>query len=130
MRVLHRSALTGLDAEPSGRLEVDVRRGLAAGHLLRRDRHANEVGTWSWLSDGLLEEQIQASAADTGYQLHYCCPARANRKQNYGDQSEEQAPEAEELGAGGTMQDLTMSSDSRVVGALVDARRAVLFTLP
>ena len=37
---------------------------------------------------------------------------------------------AEELGAGGTMQDLTMSSDGRVVGALVDARRAVLFTLP
>jgi len=37
---------------------------------------------------------------------------------------------AEELGAGGTIQDLTMSRDGRVVGVIVDARRAVLFTLP
>ncbi len=37
---------------------------------------------------------------------------------------------AEELGAGGTINDLTMSRDGRVVGLIVDARRAVLFTLP
>ena len=37
---------------------------------------------------------------------------------------------AEELGAGGTINDLTMSRDGRVVGVIVDARRAVLFTLP
>ena len=37
---------------------------------------------------------------------------------------------AEELGAGGTINDLTMSRDGRVVGVVVDARRAVLFTLP
>jgi hypothetical protein len=36
----------------------------------------------------------------------------------------------EELGAGGTINDLTMSRDGRVVGVIVDARRAVLFTLP
>ena len=36
----------------------------------------------------------------------------------------------DELGAGGTINDLTMSRDGRVVGAIVDARRAVLFTLP
>jgi hypothetical protein len=36
----------------------------------------------------------------------------------------------EELGAGGTIGDLTMSRDGRVVGVIVDARRAVLFTLP
>ncbi|MGH2471930.1 MAG: hypothetical protein ACRDG6_05955 [Candidatus Limnocylindria bacterium] len=37
---------------------------------------------------------------------------------------------AEELGAGGTINDLTLSRDGRVVGVVVDARRAVLFTLP
>jgi hypothetical protein len=37
---------------------------------------------------------------------------------------------ADELGAGGTIADITMSHDGRVVGAIVDARRAVLFTLP
>jgi len=37
---------------------------------------------------------------------------------------------AEELGAGGTINDLAMSRDGRVVGVIVDARRAVLFTLP
>ncbi|OLB80490.1 MAG: hypothetical protein AUI15_41675 [Actinobacteria bacterium 13_2_20CM_2_66_6] len=37
---------------------------------------------------------------------------------------------AEELGAGGTVNDLTMSRDGRVIGVIVDARRAVLFTLP
>ena len=37
---------------------------------------------------------------------------------------------AEELGAGGTINDLTMSRDGRVVGVIVDSRRAVLFTLP
>ena len=37
---------------------------------------------------------------------------------------------AEELGAGGTINDLTMSRDGKVVGVIVDARRAVLFTLP
>jgi len=37
---------------------------------------------------------------------------------------------ADELGAGGAISDLTMSRDGRVVGVIVDARRAVLFTLP
>ena len=37
---------------------------------------------------------------------------------------------AEELGAGGTINDVTMSRDGRVIGVVVDARRAVLFTLP
>jgi hypothetical protein len=37
---------------------------------------------------------------------------------------------AEELGVGGTINDLTMSRDGRVVGVIVDARRAVLFTMP
>lgn len=37
---------------------------------------------------------------------------------------------AEELGAGGTINDVTMSRDGRVVGVIVDSRRAVLFTLP
>ena len=37
---------------------------------------------------------------------------------------------AEELGAGGTINDLAMSRDGRVVGVIVDSRRAVLFTLP
>jgi hypothetical protein len=37
---------------------------------------------------------------------------------------------AEELGAGGTINDLTMSRNGRVIGVIVDARRAVLFTLP
>ena len=37
---------------------------------------------------------------------------------------------ADELGAGGAINDLTMSRDGRVVGVIVDARRAVLFTLP
>jgi len=37
---------------------------------------------------------------------------------------------AEELGAGGTINDVTMSRDGRVIGVIVDARRAVLFTLP
>jgi hypothetical protein len=37
---------------------------------------------------------------------------------------------AEELGAGGAIGDLTISRDGRVIGAIVDARRAVLFTLP
>jgi hypothetical protein len=36
----------------------------------------------------------------------------------------------EELGGGGTINDLTMSRDGRVIGVIVDARRAVLFTLP
>ena len=36
----------------------------------------------------------------------------------------------EELGAGGTINDVAMSRDGRVVGVIVDARRAVLFTLP
>ena len=37
---------------------------------------------------------------------------------------------ADELGAGGTIGDLVATPDGRVVGAIVDARRAVLFTLP
>jgi hypothetical protein len=37
---------------------------------------------------------------------------------------------ADELGAGGTINDVTVSRDGRVVGVIVDARRAVLFTLP
>jgi hypothetical protein len=37
---------------------------------------------------------------------------------------------ADELGAGGTINDVTMSRDGKVVGIIVDARRAVLFTLP
>ena len=37
---------------------------------------------------------------------------------------------AEELGTGGTINDLTISRDGRVVGVIVDARRAVLFILP
>jgi hypothetical protein len=37
---------------------------------------------------------------------------------------------AEELGAGGAISDVTMSRDGRVIGAIVDTRRAVLFTLP
>ena len=37
---------------------------------------------------------------------------------------------ADELGAGGTITDVTMSRDGRVIGAIVDTRRAVLFTLP
>ena len=37
---------------------------------------------------------------------------------------------ADELGAGGTITDMTMSRDGRVIGAIVDTRRAVLFTLP
>jgi hypothetical protein len=37
---------------------------------------------------------------------------------------------ADELGTGGVISDLTMSRDGRVIGAIVDARRAVLFTLP
>jgi len=37
---------------------------------------------------------------------------------------------ADELGVGGTINDLTMSRDGRVVGVIVDSRRAVLFTLP
>jgi hypothetical protein len=37
---------------------------------------------------------------------------------------------ASELGAGGTVNDVTMSRDGRVVGAVVDSGRAVLFTLP
>lgn len=37
---------------------------------------------------------------------------------------------ADELGAGGTIGDVTISADGRVVGAIVDSRRAVLFTLP
>ena len=37
---------------------------------------------------------------------------------------------ADELGAGGTINDLTMSRDGRVIGVIVDSRRAVLFTLP
>src|SRR5207253_10014481 len=37
---------------------------------------------------------------------------------------------AEELGVGGTINDLTMSRDGRVIGVIVDSRRAVLFTLP
>jgi hypothetical protein len=37
---------------------------------------------------------------------------------------------AEELGVGGTINDLAVSRDGRVVGVIVDARRAVLFTLP
>jgi hypothetical protein len=37
---------------------------------------------------------------------------------------------ADELGTGGTINDLTMSRDGRVVGVIVDSRRAVLFTLP
>jgi hypothetical protein len=36
----------------------------------------------------------------------------------------------DELGAGGTIGDVTMSRDGRVIGAIVDTRRAVLFTLP
>jgi hypothetical protein len=36
----------------------------------------------------------------------------------------------DELGAGGTINDLTMSRDGRVVGVIVESRRAVLFTLP
>jgi hypothetical protein len=37
---------------------------------------------------------------------------------------------ADELSPGGAISDLTMSSDGRVIGVIVDARRAVLFTLP
>ncbi|MDP9275893.1 MAG: hypothetical protein M3O99_09920 [Chloroflexota bacterium] len=37
---------------------------------------------------------------------------------------------ADELGAGGTINDVTVSRDGKVVGVIVDARRAVLFTLP
>jgi hypothetical protein len=37
---------------------------------------------------------------------------------------------ADELGVGGTINDVTMSRDGRVVGVVVDSRRAVLFTLP
>jgi hypothetical protein len=37
---------------------------------------------------------------------------------------------ADELGVGGTINDVTMSRDGRVVGIIVDSRRAVLFTLP
>jgi hypothetical protein len=37
---------------------------------------------------------------------------------------------AEELGASGAISDVTMSRDGRVIGAIVDTRRAVLFTLP
>ena len=37
---------------------------------------------------------------------------------------------ADELGVGGTINDLTMSRDGRVIGVIVDSRRAVLFTLP
>jgi len=37
---------------------------------------------------------------------------------------------ADELGVGGSINDLTMSRDGRVVGVIVDSRRAVLFTLP
>jgi hypothetical protein len=37
---------------------------------------------------------------------------------------------ADELGAGGTINDVTMSRDGQVIGVIVDARRAVLFTLP
>jgi WD40 domain-containing protein len=37
---------------------------------------------------------------------------------------------AEELGSGGAISDVTMSRDGRVIGAIVDTRRAVLFTLP
>ena len=37
---------------------------------------------------------------------------------------------ADELGAGGTVGDLVGARDGRVVGAIVDARSAVLFTLP
>ena len=36
----------------------------------------------------------------------------------------------EELGAGGTVQDVVVSRDGKTVGVVVDARRAVLFTLP
>ena len=36
----------------------------------------------------------------------------------------------DELGVGGTINDLTMSRDGRVIGVIVDSRRAVLFTLP
>ena len=38
--VLDRGGPRGLDAEPAARLEVDVRRRLAARHLLRRDGRA------------------------------------------------------------------------------------------
>jgi hypothetical protein len=37
---------------------------------------------------------------------------------------------ADELGAGGTIGDLVKSADGRVIGVIVDAGRAVLFTLP
>ncbi|HYV22430.1 MAG TPA: hypothetical protein VEN31_07215 [Candidatus Bathyarchaeia archaeon] len=36
----------------------------------------------------------------------------------------------DELGVGGTINDLTVSRDGRVIGVVVDSRRAVLFTLP
>jgi hypothetical protein len=36
----------------------------------------------------------------------------------------------DELGTGGTINDVTISRDGRVVGVIVDSRRAVLFTLP
>jgi len=36
----------------------------------------------------------------------------------------------DELGVGGTINDLTISRDGRVIGVVVDSRRAVLFTLP
>ena len=39
VRVLDRGAVVGRDAQPARRLEVDVRRRLAASDLLRRDRH-------------------------------------------------------------------------------------------
>ena len=37
---------------------------------------------------------------------------------------------ADELGTGGTINDVTMSRDGHVVGVIVESRRAVLFTLP
>jgi hypothetical protein len=36
----------------------------------------------------------------------------------------------DELGVGGTVQDLVVARDGKTVGVVVDARRAVLFTLP
>ena len=36
----------------------------------------------------------------------------------------------DELGAGGTVQDLVVSRDGKTAGVVVDSRRAVLFTLP
>src|SRR5437660_102482 len=40
------------------------------------------------------------------------------------------ASDAGDVSVGGTINDVTMSRDGRVVGAIVDSRRAVLFTLP